>query len=86
MNDSQGSGFQKSVCCFLLTIVLLLINSAPGVAGAGPKVLILNSYHKEFQWTDAQVSSAEQVLKNQVKDVEIFVEYMDTKRIYNQEY
>ena len=49
-------------------------------------ILILNSYHKEFQWTDNQVAGARKVLVANVEDMEIYVEYMDTKRIYTEEY
>ena len=49
-------------------------------------VLILNSYHKEFTWTDNQVSAAKEVLEKAFDDLEIHVEYMDTKRIYTEEY
>lgn len=49
-------------------------------------ILILNSYHKEFTWTDNQVSAAKEVLEKAFDDLEIHVEYMDTKRIYTEEY
>lgn len=49
-------------------------------------ILILNSYHKEFQWTDNQVAGARDVLVAGVENLELYVEYMDTKRIYTEEY
>lgn len=49
-------------------------------------VLILNSYHKEFQWTDKQVAGAREVLSANLDNLELYVEYMDTKRIYTKEY
>jgi len=49
-------------------------------------VLILNSYHKELQWTDNQVVGARKVLSEAVENLELYVEYMDTKRIYTEQY
>ncbi|MBW8014625.1 MAG: PAS domain-containing protein [Planctomycetes bacterium] len=49
-------------------------------------VLILNSYHKSFRWTDNQVSGASAALSDAVGNLELYVEYMDTKRIYTEEY
>ncbi len=53
----------------------------------GPRsVLILNSYHEDFKWSASQVSAAKTVLHDAFKDVELFVEYMDTKRFYDDGY
>ena len=67
------------MCLFVVTVAYARPDSTR-------KVLILNSYHKEFKWTDDQVSGAKEVLSEGIKDIELFVEYMDTKRIYNKEY
>jgi len=67
------------MCLFVVTVAYAQPDSTQ-------KVLILNSYHKEFKWTDTQVSAAKEVLSEGIKDLELFVEYMDTKRIYNKEY
>ncbi len=48
------------------------------------RVLILNSCHKEFQWTDDQVSAAQEVLSTALENLELYVEYMDTKRVFNE--
>jgi len=69
-----------------MTMCLLVVAVAYAQPDSKRKVLILNSYHKEFKWTDAQVSAAKEVLSEGIKDLELFVEYMDTKRIYNKEY
>jgi PAS domain S-box-containing protein len=54
---------------------------------AGPRsVLILNSYHEDFKWTASQVSAAKAVLQEAFDEVELFVEYMDTKRLYDDGY
>ncbi|MCB1804809.1 MAG: SpoIIE family protein phosphatase [Candidatus Competibacteraceae bacterium] len=42
-----------------------------------PQVLILNSYHKGYEWTDRQVEGIEEVF-SAASDVRLRVEYMDT--------
>ena len=71
---------------FLLSLIFLLVNTEFCYADQNQDVLILNSYHKSFKWTDDQVSSIQKVIKNNLKSTEIYIEYMDTKRIYNPEY
>ncbi len=73
---------------FLVAAWAVAAAPAGSLAGeAGPRsVLILNSYHEDFKWTASQVSAAKTVLKEAFADVEIFVEYMDTKRVYDDGY
>jgi len=70
----------------LIGIFFSLIPACYAEEYAGHKILILNSYHRAFQWTENQVSAANEVLSKEINDLELFVEYMDTKRIYNKEY
>lgn len=46
-----------------------------------PHVLVLNSYEKGFPWTDNVVNGIESVLKKELNDVELKVEYMDSKAV-----
>lgn len=72
---------------FFIAFAFVLLVMPSYVLGAKTKnILILNSYHKGFEWTDAQVSAAKQVLLEKFRDIELYVEYMDTKRIYTAEY
>ena len=68
----------------------MLTLAVAGVAEAQTEqtrhILILNSYHKGFEWTDNQVLAVTDVLTSAIEDLELYVEYMDTKRIYTPEY
>ena len=70
----------------LLTMCLLVGALAYAQPDLTRKVLILNSYHKGFKWTDEQVSAVEEVLSDGIKNLDLFVDYMDTKRIYSEKY
>ena len=70
----------------ILVICLLFPGRAAAQAGDKYQILILNSYHKEFEWTDGQVDAAREVLNAKLKKFELYVEYMDTKRIFSDEY
>ncbi len=52
---------------------------------AGPKVLLLNSYHPQYQWTQANNKGIQQVLSSEVVDEDLFIEFMDSRRIINNE-
>lgn len=50
------------------------------------QVLIVNSYHRGFKWTDEQTTAAINTLNSAFDKIEIYVEYLDTKRIYSDLY
>ena len=47
-------------------------------------VLVLNSYHRGLSWTDRVVDGIDSVLKNS-SDIELYYEYMDSKRFVGRE-
>jgi PAS domain S-box-containing protein len=52
------------------------------------RILILNSYHKGLSWTDNIVAGIESVFRSEPegKGVDLYFEYMDTKRYYGERY
>lgn len=75
----------------LLAIEILVAMSAFGESSTGfipsqKRVLILNSYHKGFPWTDEQTASIRETLSSQMPHLEFFIEYMDTKRVNTESY
>lgn len=75
--------FKKKSIIILLIIVINLfyLNIKVSFAEETKKnhILILNSYHKGYAWTDDNIKGIESVLKN--NDNVIRIEYMDTKTI-----
>jgi len=65
----------------LLSIILILLFPFSWSEGqhADKNILILNSYHKGFQWTDNIVRGVEATFKDEGIDSHIQVEYMDSK-------
>ncbi len=82
------TGRKQRFLWILLCLFPLLLGSSVAVAQQDTKqhVLILNSYHQGFSWTDRIVASIDEVLAEADVDAEIHVEYMDTKRLLNEEY
>lgn len=76
----------------VLSLFLLSFLTAIPDAGAGKDqnsaipgtVLLLNSYHKGYFWTDEITKGVEDVLS--ANNVEVHVEYMDTKRQFDGAY
>lgn len=62
----------------------LLCLGAVGLAKAAenpPKVLVLTSYHAGLAWTDGQLIGLREGLRTSARAPELFVEYLDTKRV-----
>ncbi|WP_195724336.1 ABC transporter substrate binding protein [Paenibacillus monticola] len=66
----------------LLTVTLYqpMLASAEETDSSTQNVLILNSYHNGFAWTDDQSNGIEEQLKSAEKIPIIYTEYMDWKR------
>ncbi len=80
------AGVPRCIAVALAIICLLTPDVSQAQTDPTRKILILNSYHKGFEWTDNQVSAGEQVLTTKFKELRLYVDYMDTKRIFNEEY
>ena len=48
--------------------------------GAGPRVLLLNSYHPQYPWTDHVVEGIKKGLREVVAEERLHVEFMDLRR------
>ena len=64
-----------------LFLLLILLNTAV----FAKSILIINSYHKGYEWSDSVVSGIEEVFyKN--KNIETNILYMDSKRVTSKRY
>jgi len=61
-------------------VLWLIISALPAAAEHGSKVLVLHSYHQGYLWTDMIQEGLSRSLSQQFPQVEIYVEYMNTKR------
>jgi len=69
----------------LLSLLIVLIYSTQTFANTKPKVLILHSYHPSYKWTD-DINNGINSIFNDVTKVDLYVEYMDTKQYFNNQY
>jgi len=78
---------RKRLCLFIAVICFLSFFT---VAGSAPPpqpvdqnkhVLVINSYHKGYQWTDNTLAGIESVLKDGKRNIELHIEFMDSKRV-----
>jgi PAS domain S-box-containing protein len=70
--------------CMTFLILFIYLSFSPfAISQAVPasRILVLNSYHKGFPWTDNIVSGIESVLDRKKISVDLVVEYMDSKAI-----
>jgi PAS domain S-box-containing protein len=72
---------------FLVPFLAVLFHDAAS-AGVSQKkhVLVLNSYHSGLSWTDNIIRGIESVLLRDSGDIELHLEFMDTKRYLDSRY
>lgn len=71
---------------FLLLVFSLSFSSLCYAQSEKKQILILNSYHHGLSWTDNIVKGIKEALKPFEKDIEYYIEYMDTKRFSAPQY
>src|SRR5437899_6913908 len=73
VNQDRTGGRRSRI--FVLMALFMLSADADAA-----QVLILNSYHHGFEWTDDIVRGAGDVLRSTKQKISIHTEYMDTRR------
>ncbi len=71
---------------YILIFPLFFVNSLYAEVLPKKHVLVLNSYHKGLSWTDNIVKGIESVMAQEGSGIELYFEYMDTKRYFNDRY
>jgi sigma-B regulation protein RsbU (phosphoserine phosphatase) len=74
----------SGLTALVISLLLLAASLSYAQATEKKKVLILNSYHIGYKWTDNIVKAIEHVLSD--KSISLYIEYMDTKRILDERY
>jgi two-component system cell cycle sensor histidine kinase/response regulator CckA len=69
----------------LLMIIRLGLSVYPVAAQATPQVIILNSYHQGFAWSNAEEAGFLERLREVYPTLDVPIEYLDAKRYPNQE-
>ena len=71
---------------FFISVLLMQQRGWSNGDSPSPKILILNSYHQGFPWTDSIVKKIQESFNQENAQVDIYIEYMDTKRYLSPEY
>lgn len=74
---------------FLMPCLFFLLSTfftTPVAANAEKKILILNSYHPGYIWSDDIVSGVQSEMAEYQKEYELYIEYMDTQRYFDDSY
>ena len=69
----------------LILILLLYLLAFPVSAGEIPELIILNSYHSGFEWSDSEVSGFLERLRADCPNIDPPVEHLDAKRFPDRE-
>ncbi|MCX8030888.1 MAG: PAS domain S-box protein [Thermodesulfovibrionales bacterium] len=77
---------KKFFLIFFFLSTIFLPNPATSEIPQKKNVLVLNSYHKGLSWTDNIIKGIESVIGSDNPKIELFFEYMDTKRFFDKRY
>ena len=83
--ERGASGWFGRALLALLLISHLGLSVGPVAAQATPQVIILNSYHQGFTWSDAEEAGFLERLRELYPAVDVPIEYLDAKRYPDQE-
>lgn len=76
----------KSTVHILIAIIISLFLAAPSFGEPVKHILILNSYHQGFKWTDEETQGVMNALGKAGMPVKSYVEYMGTKWAFDKQY
>jgi PAS domain S-box-containing protein len=86
-SNVQAKSGKKTPCntsvrsaVFAFAVLCILMAGAEAADEQTRPVLLLNSYHKGYDWTDQITAAVEDEFARSGLPVELYVEYMDTKR------
>lgn len=78
--------YRKVILVTFIIFSILSSNLSYGHGMDNKKILVLNSYHEGYEWTDNIVDSIKSFYKNQDENYIVKMEFMDTKMINDKEY
>lgn len=72
----------------LAAVLMQAIGYCQPQAGSEPRknVLILNSYHQGFKWTDEQTQGVVDAMSSRQSQIKFYIAYMDTKWSFDKDY
>ena len=85
MKNGCGSYF-PTIAALVAAATMLLASTVIAAAPDLKRVLVLHSYHRGLGWTDSIAQGIDEVLGRSGLAIETFTEYMDTKRIFDEQY
>lgn len=71
------NGLSRVLACLFLIFFSVVVAKARSTE---PVILILNSYHQGFEWSDKEIAGELEVLHETYPSASIYVEHMDQKR------
>lgn len=87
MKNNYGIRYKITALTFCIFFLFgLLKNSAFSQNTEKKNILILNSYHDGFKWTDGIMEGIKDILVDEGEKTVLRVEYMDTKRMSDETY
>lgn len=74
------SGLSQYLPAVVLSIIIACFSAAPAAARDLPRLLIINSYHPHFPWSDSEVAGILERMHEEYPEISLSIEYMDSIR------
>jgi PAS domain S-box-containing protein len=82
-HEVRAKGLSLARWVLLLFLFVLFLSPADGAEPRQKQILVLHSYHQGLVWTDDIMEGIYSVFDKDDPDVDIHIEYMDTKRHFD---
>lgn len=89
----QSDRYGNALSVLLLFVLLIVSSPACPQSPAGsdrkappPNILILNSYHDGYSWSDNEVAGISEILKKSWGKIELHIEFLDSKNFPDNEH
>jgi len=82
----MAMSLNKRTYFLLILFFSVFISATYAFADDKKHVLILNSYHQGFKWTDEVTKGAIESITSKRSDIRFYVEYMGTKWVFDKQY
>lgn len=76
----QSTAWVRCIVAFFVITCLLNIGAAHGQPDDGLKVLVLNSYHPGYDWSDRIMDAVRAEFDKTGLHIDLYIEYMDARR------
>lgn len=71
--------YSLMISSMLIMLLMVAMGALPAAASTAPRILVINSYHEGYDWSDDETAGLRETLLKALPRFELYSEYLDTK-------